>query len=108
MHQTFDADRVCLRNDIGEREPDPWRWNGHYACTCYHRLFVLNQFADLERCTLRPGNVHSADERENVFKPVVVRYRGRVSRTYFRADAAFAMPAVYEFLDERFRGRRAT
>jgi hypothetical protein len=35
-------------------------WNGHYACTCYHPLFVFNQFGDLERCALRPGNVHSA------------------------------------------------
>jgi len=32
-------------------------WNGHYECTCYHPLFVFNQFGDLERCTLRPGNV---------------------------------------------------
>ena len=24
-------------------------------------LFVFNQFGDLERCSLRPGNVHSAD-----------------------------------------------
>ena len=24
-------------------------WNGHYACTCYHPLFVFNQFGDLER-----------------------------------------------------------
>ena len=23
-------------------------WNGHYACTCYHPLFVFNQFGDLE------------------------------------------------------------
>src|SRR5262249_11621865 len=22
-------------------------WNGHYACTCYHPLFVFNQFGDL-------------------------------------------------------------
>jgi Transposase DDE domain group 1 len=35
--------------------------NGHYACTCYHPLFVFNQFGDLERCALRAGNVHSAD-----------------------------------------------
>jgi DDE family transposase len=27
------------------------------ACTCYHPLFVFNQFGDLERCTLRAGNV---------------------------------------------------
>ena len=35
-------------------------WNGHYECICYHPLFVFNQFGDLERCVLRPGNVHSA------------------------------------------------
>ena len=35
-------------------------WNGHYACSCYHPLFVFNQFGDLERSALRPGNVHSA------------------------------------------------
>ena len=67
-------------------------WNGHYACTCYHPLFVFNQFGDLERCALRPGNVHSADGWEGVLKPVVARYQGKVSRIYFRADAAFAMP----------------
>jgi hypothetical protein len=39
----------------GEQENSVW--NGHYACTCYHPLFVFNQFGDLERCALRPGNV---------------------------------------------------
>jgi hypothetical protein len=34
-----------------------------------------------------------------VLKPVVARYQGKVSRIYFRADAAFAMPEVYEFLE---------
>jgi len=43
----------------GEQEHSVW--NGHYDCTCYHPLFLLNQFGDLERCALRPGNVHSAD-----------------------------------------------
>jgi hypothetical protein len=74
-------------------------WNGHYACTCYHPLFVFNQFGDLERCALRAGNVHSADGWDDVLKPVVARYQGKVSRIYFRADAAFAMPEVYEFLE---------
>ena len=82
----------------GEQEKSVW--NGHYACTCYHPLFVFNQFSDLERCALRPGNVHSADGWDAVLKPVVARYhQGKVSRIYFRADAAFAMPAVYEFLE---------
>jgi Transposase DDE domain group 1 len=30
-------------------------WNGHFGCTCYHPLFVFNQFGDLERCLLRGG-----------------------------------------------------
>ena len=37
----------------GEQEMSVW--NGHYECTCYHPLFVFNQFGDLERCALRPA-----------------------------------------------------
>jgi len=43
----------------GEQEGSAY--NGHFGCTCYHPLFVFNQLGDLERCALRPGNVHSAD-----------------------------------------------
>ncbi len=74
-------------------------YNGHFACACYHPLFVFNQFGDLERCTLRPGNVHSADGWRDVLAPVVARYRNRVTRRYFRGDAAFATPDIYEFLE---------
>ena len=81
----------------GEQENSVW--NGHYECTCYHPLFVFNQFGDLERCALRAGNVHSADGWDGVLKPVVERYRGKVSRVYFRADAGFANPDVYEYLE---------
>jgi len=81
----------------GEQEMSVW--NGHYECTCYHPLFLFNQFGDLERCSLRPGNVQSADEWDAMLKPVLARYQGKVSRIYFRADAAFAMPGVYEFLE---------
>jgi len=80
----------------GEQETSVW--NGHYQSTCYHPLFVFNQFGDLERCALRAGNVQSADGWEGVLKPVILRYRG-VWRIYFRADAVFAMPEVYEFLE---------
>jgi Transposase DDE domain group 1 len=43
--------------------------------------------------------VHSADGWGDVLKPVVVRYQSKVLRIYFRADAAFAMPGVYEYLE---------
>src|SRR6266403_1362778 len=74
-------------------------YNGHFACTCYHPLFVFNQDGDLERCALRPGNVHSAHGWREVLDPVVARYRGRSLRRLLRGDAAFALPDVYEYLE---------
>jgi hypothetical protein len=46
-------------------------YNGHFECTCYHPLFVFNQDGALERCQLRPGNVHSAAGWREVLEPVV-------------------------------------
>ncbi len=74
-------------------------YNGHFGCTCYHPLFVFNQFGDLERSTLRPGHVHSAEGWHELLEPVVERYRDRTGRRYFRADAAFASPEVYTYLE---------
>ena len=80
----------------GEQEGSAY--NGHFGRTCYHPLFVFNQLGDLERCALRPGNVHSADGWRAVLEPVIARYRG-VKRLYFRGDTAFANPEMYEFLE---------
>ena len=66
-------------------------YNGHFGCSCYHPLFVFNQFGDLERSSLRPGNVHSADGWPDVLEPVIERYRKRDLRRYFRGDAAFVV-----------------
>ena len=81
----------------GEQEGSAY--NGHFGCTCYHPLFVFNQFGDVERCALRPGNVHSAVDWRPVLEPVIARYRGTVKRLYFRGDAAFANPEMYELLE---------
>jgi Transposase DDE domain group 1 len=81
----------------GEQEGSAY--NGHFSCTCYHPLFVFNQFGDVERCVLRPGNVHSADGWRALLEPVIARYRGIVKHLYFRGDAAFANPEVYELLE---------
>jgi hypothetical protein len=80
----------------GEQEGSAY--NGHFGCTCYHPLFVFNEFGDVERCALRSGNVHSANGWSAVLEPVVARYR-TVKRLYFRGDAAFANPEIYEFLE---------
>jgi hypothetical protein len=76
-------------------------YNGNFACSCYHSLFVFNQFGDLERCTLRPGNVHSADGWRDVLEPVIARYRGKRLKRLLRGDAAFALPVIYELLEAK-------
>ncbi len=60
----------------------------------------------MERCALRLGNVHSADGWKRMLSPVVQRYRGKVPCVYFRADGAFPMPEVCEFL--RAEGMKCT
>jgi len=74
-------------------------YNGHFGCTCYHPLFLFNHMGDLERCRLRPGNVHSAAGWRDVLEPVVERYKERKVRLYFRGDAAFASPDIYDYLE---------
>jgi hypothetical protein len=74
-------------------------YNGHFACTCYHPLFCFNQFGDVEGTLLREGNVHSAKDWQTVLEPIVARYRGQGLDCYFRGDAAFANPDIYEYLE---------
>jgi len=75
-------------------------WNGHFDCTCYHPNFLFNQFGMLERCALRNGNVHSADGWLDVLDPVIARYAKRDIMRFFRADAAYAIPAIYARLED--------
>jgi hypothetical protein len=76
-------------------------YNGHFGCTCYHPLFCFNQYGDLERAMLRPGNVHSAHDWLKVLEPIVVRYQKRTIPKFFRGDAAFASPDLYRFLETK-------
>jgi hypothetical protein len=50
-------------------------YNGHFGCTCYRPLFVLNQFGDLARVMLRRGNQHGAKFWRRVLMSVIARYR---------------------------------
>src|SRR3954447_14452230 len=103
VHVRRPPDGIILDMDSSESpthgQQEGSAWNGHFGCTCYHPLFVFNQLGDLERCLLRPGNAHSADGWREVLEPVVARYRHQMKRRYFRGDAAFANPEIYEFLE---------
>src|SRR5918994_3497727 len=103
VHARKPPEGIILDMDSSESpthgEQEGSAWNGHFGCTCYHPLFVFNQFGDLERCRLRPGNVHSAEDWRLVLEPVIARYRGRGVDLHLRADAAFAKPELYELLE---------
>ncbi len=92
-----------LQGDRAQLAPiihDGYRiWAGRVVTAGLTAVFPFNQFGDLERCSLRPGNVHSADGWHEVLETVVDRYQDRKLRRYFRADAAFASPEVDEFLE---------
>jgi hypothetical protein len=108
VHARRPPDGIILDMDSSESptfgQQEGSAWNGHFGCACYHPLFVFNQFGDLERCALRPGNVHSADDWRSVLAPVIARYRGRGLALYFRGDAGFAKPEVYELLEAEGMG----
>jgi hypothetical protein len=74
-------------------------YNGHLGYTCYHPLFVFNQFGDLEIALLRNGNVHSVDDWQSVLESIVSRYRDFNIARFFRGDAAFANPNIYRYLE---------
>ena len=80
-------------------EQEGTAYNGHFGCACYHPLFCFNQFGDVEGTLLREGNVHSAEDWQAVLEPIVARYHAKNLRRYFRADAAFAQPELYEYLE---------
>ena len=81
----------------GEQEGSAY--NGHFECTCYHPLFLFNQDGDVERALLRKGNVASADDWRDVLASVIERYRKTDVPKFFRGDAAFAIPGLYELLE---------
>src|SRR5229473_2735834 len=65
----------------------------------YQGLF--NPAGDCLAAKLRPGNVHSADGWDQVLLPIIDRYRAQGQTVVVRADAAFALPALYEALERR-------
>jgi Transposase DDE domain group 1 len=103
VHGRRPPDGIILDMDSSESpthgQQEGSAWNGHFGCTCYHPLFVFNQLGDLERCALRSGNAHSAEGWREVLEPVIARYRERRLPLWFRGDAAFAKPELYELLE---------
>jgi hypothetical protein len=97
--------RVVLDMDSTEipvyGEQEQSAYNGHFESTCYHPLLLFNREGDCLAAKLRPGNVHSADDWEELLAPEIERQQKLGKEVVFRADAAFAKPEIYEALEER-------
>ena len=93
------AGRIVLDMDSSESPvhgaQEGSAYNGHFASVCYHPLFLFNEHGDCVAATLRPGNVHSADDWADLLLPEIERQHAEGTRVAFRADAAFAKPEIY-------------
>src|SRR5262245_18039209 len=99
------ADRVVLDMDSSESpvhgQQEGSAYNGHFESVCYHPLFLFNDEGDCLAAKLRPGNVHSADDWDELLLPEIDRRHAEGKHVAFRADAAFAKPEIYEALEAR-------
>ena len=99
------SDRIVLDMDSSESpvhgEQEGSAYNGHFESVCYHPLFLFNHHGDCLAAKLRPGNVHSAEDWDELLLPEVERQQAEGKQVAFRADAAFAKPEIYEALEER-------
>jgi len=97
--------RVVLDMDSTEipvyGEQEQSAYNGHFESTCYHPLLLFNREGDCLAAKLRPGNVHSADDWEELLLPEIERQQKQGKEVVLRADAAFAKPEIYEALENR-------
>ena len=100
-----DAERVVLNLDSTESpvhgQQEGSAYNGHFESVCYHPLLLFNGHGDCLAAKLRPGNVHSAEDWDELLLPEIERQQAAGKQVAFRGDAAFAKPEVYEASEER-------
>jgi len=103
--EAMDSGRVVLDMDSTEipvyGAQEQSAYNGHFESTCYHPLLLFNGEGDCLAAKLRAGNVHSAEDWEEVLLPEIERQQELGKEVVFRADAAFAKPEIYETLEKR-------
>ena len=92
------SDRVVLDMDSTESpvhgQQEGSAYNGHFESLCYHPLLLFNQHGDCLGAKLRPGNVHSAEDWDELLLPEIERQQAEGKQVTFRADAAFAKPEI--------------
>lgn len=78
-------------------------YHGYYRQHVYHPLLVFDgQNGHLITALLRAGNTHASNSSVAVFKRLVARLRERwpAVQIELRADAGFAVPALYDYCEQ--------
>ena len=69
------ANRIVLDMDSSESPvhgaQEGSAYNGHFESVCYHPLFLFNEHGDCLAASLRPGNVPSADDWDDLLVPEI-------------------------------------
>ena len=72
-----DSARVVLDMDSTESpvhgQQEGSAYNGHFESVCYHPLLLFNGHGDCLAAKLRPGNVHSAEDWDELLLPEIER-----------------------------------
>jgi hypothetical protein len=101
--------RVVLDTDSSEipvySQQENGACNGHFESTCFHPLLVFNREGEGLAAELRPGNVPSAGDWDELLLPEIERQQKLGKEVVFRAGPrghpAFAKPEIHEALEER-------
>ena len=93
-----DTDRVVLDLDSSESpvhgQQEGSAYNGHFESVCYHPLFLFNGHGDCLAAKLRAGNVHSADDWDELLLPEIERQQAAGTRVAFRGNTSSACQRV--------------
>ncbi len=84
-------------------EQEGGHYHGYYGQHMYHPLLVFDgETGQLVTAVLRPGNAHASHGALAILKRIVARLRAAWPEVEIevRADAGFAIPAIYEYCEE--------
>ncbi len=90
---------VDSTEDPAHGKQEGCEYNGHFGKNCFHPIVAFTGDGDCLAAELRPGNVHSADGVLDFIRPIVARYHAWFKLFWFRGDAAFAQPDVYDYCE---------
>lgn len=79
-------------------------FHGYYEQHMYHPLLIFDGLDGFPLAAiLRPGNVHASKAAVSVLKRLIKKLKKAYPQTHIllRADAGFAIPALYRFLEKQ-------